>query len=172
MYLKIIDINDIETEINVTIENVAEDLLMITINCNHSNKNVIPSYWRLTDVCGIPPLEIGINKESGELENITFYAERRQFKHYNLCDSATINGKVIVETSIFKKTNDYVDLHQGYYISLHKDCLSCVFDNTDTDHIQGVQNNRLKLYTNERNEIIEFSIYNLSSKDIEKIDSL
>ena len=63
MYLKQIGIGK-ESKTNIAFEKVVDDLLMISIINDFQNDEIL-SYWRLTKVTGIPPLEIGINCKIG-----------------------------------------------------------------------------------------------------------
>lgn len=170
MYLKVIDIKKYKREVNTNFEYVSKDLLMINITFKCIDY-VIPSYWRLTDVYNIPPLEIGINDKSGEIENITFFVNKI-FLNNNGNTTNNKKGTVKVETNIFRKVNDFVDINSCYYVDLNANSLNCMFEEIDSDEIQSIQNDRLKVYINKLSEIIGFSITELSSDDMQKLEIL
>lgn len=79
MYLIKKDINDLNIEVEVTFEKVVEDLLMVTVKNNLDTENIL-SYWRLTQVQGIPPLEIRIDCEKELVSSVVFYIDTNYFK--------------------------------------------------------------------------------------------
>ena len=101
-------------KINILFEKVADDLLMISLV--NSDYKGIPSYWRLTNVVGIPPLEIGIDCQDGFISNVTFYVDGLAIKMGEEINIPPLYGNVIVDTSIFTKINDYIDVNQTYDI--------------------------------------------------------
>lgn len=172
MLLKIVEISENITESIVSIEAIVEDLLVIVINFGRDNRLHIPSYWRLTKLSGIPPLEIGINTDTGKLEKILFYVDKSLFDKINILSDSQINGSVIINTNIFQKTNDYVDIPEGYSISLNGSQLICLFKNANINKIQSVSYGNICIYTNTLNEIVGFAINKLQKDELEKVNSL
>lgn len=156
MYLVKKDIKSEEIKVNVTFEKVVDDLLMISVMPQLQNNNV-PSYWRLTKVKGIPPLEIGVNCRNGELISITFYVDLSYIKKQKEFDVNVNRGNVLVETNIFKQTNDYVDIDKGYEIYMEENRLVCIFEDIEKVE-QSYKNDRIEVYLNKNNEVIGFSI--------------
>ena len=64
MYLIKKDIIDDNGKMEISFEKVVDDLLMLSMSSQKKDQGIL-SYWRLTKVVGIPPLEIGIDCENG-----------------------------------------------------------------------------------------------------------
>ena len=170
MYLKKIDSKNIENKNQVLMEKVVDDLLMISIKIDSNKNKDYYDYWRLTITTGIPPLEIGIDSTDGSIQNIVFYIDSNYFKD-SICNTPHENhGVVLVDTSIFKKKNDYVDLDDEYYVFFNDKDLICSFiDHFNPDEYYII--NRIKIFV-KSNLIIGFAISNLSSKEIEMLKSV
>lgn len=170
MYLIKKDINNEETEIDISFEKVVDDLLMITIS-NQAQNHEILSYWRLTKLVGIPPLEIGINCNNGFFVSVTFYVDASLIKKPENIDVFSDKGNISVDTGIFTRINDYVDVDQAYEINILKNKLICSFVKSN-EFKQSYQNGNFEIYVDSKNQIVGFSIRDLSKEEIEMINSL
>ena len=172
MYLKkIAEINK-EKNVKIDFEKVVDDLLMISIGISEENEKGVLNYWRLTKARDIPPLEIGISVIDGFIYSIVFYVDSDFFQaesRYYYTDFEK-QGCVVIDTSIFKKKNDYIDIRKSYRLFLDNDRLLCGF-NEETSPNQIVKNNRLGIWLVD-NQIIGFEIYNLSQSEILEIKSI
>ena len=156
-------------KINIIFEKVAEDLLMISL-VNPEFKG-IPSYWRLTNVVGIPPLELGINCQDGFISNATFYVDGLAIKNGEDINIHQFDGNIIVDTSIFTKVNDYIDINQTYDIYYYENKLICSFNKTK-ENVDSFRNDRVEIFVDCNNQIIGFSICDLSKDEKNLISSI
>lgn len=160
--------NNIDSEIHM--EKVVEDLLMISIKIDKNNNKSYYDYWRLTGTMGIPPLEIGIDKTDGSIQTIVFYVASDLFRKIKFNLPNENEGLIMVDSSIFKKENDYVDIDSNYFVFLDDDELVCSFEGEfepDLSYNIGRIRVFLKL-----NEVIGFSVKGLSNIEIEELKSL
>jgi hypothetical protein len=170
MYLIKKDINDLNTEIEVTFEKVVEDLLMVTVKNNLDSENIL-SYWRLTQVQGIPPLELGIDCEKELVSSVVFYIDTTYFKVIDIKDFKMSLGNVVLDSNIFNKRNDYIDIDDGYSVAISDDRLICQF-NFSKSFNEAYKNGRFEIYLNEDQQVCGFSISNLLEDEINQIKSI
>lgn len=169
MYLNKIGVGK-ETKVNVNFEKVVDDLLMISIINEPQNDNVL-SYWRLTKVQGIPPLEIGINSKNNYLASITFYIDSTYIVEHDRVNVIVEEGNVLVDSSIFTHINEYIDIYHNYSVQIQNDRLVCFFENVSTP-MQAYRNNRLEVYIDAERKIIGFAICDLTDEQMDMINSL
>lgn len=164
------EISNIKSKMNVFFEKVADDLLMISLTNQIENQG-IPSYWRLTKTVGMPPLEIGIDCQQGFISSITFFIDRLAISEIEDVHNSVQEGNVLVDTSIFKRDNDYFDVNQPYNISICKDKLKCSFGVINDKSIV-YRNDRVEIYVDSNNCIVGFSVCDLSKDERNLIDSI
>lgn len=168
MYLKIVDVTTPKRKMKISLEKVTTDLLMISLT---SEYDTVPNYWRLTANKSIPPLEIGVDRHSGYILNATFYVDGMVT---NLCDFSNVfteKGDVIVDTGVFEKENEYIDINSGYTISAYTNRLTCCF----VDSIQVAkkyENNRVEILVDSNNRLVGFSILNLTESEFSLIHNI
>ncbi|WP_026518548.1 hypothetical protein [Butyrivibrio sp. MC2021] len=154
---------------NIVFEKVAEDLLMISL-VNPEFKG-IPSHWRLTNVVGIPPLELGIDCQDGFISDATFFVDGLTIKKGEDISIPSLDGNIIVDTSIFTKVNDYIDVNQSYDIYYCENKLICSFDETK-EIVNSFRNDRVEIFVDSNDQIIGFSICDLSIDEKNLINSI
>lgn len=159
-----------ESKLNVSFEKVADDLLMISISNEILNKGIL-SYWRLTKVVGIPPLEIGIDCNNGIVASVTFFVDTSYINNSINVNMISERGNLLVDTDIFTRINDYVDVDQAYEINISEDKLICAFMK-ESEFKKSYKNDRLEIFTNSQNQIIGFSICDLTIEEKEMMNSL
>lgn len=159
-----------EFKVKVKFEKVVEDLLMVSLT-NQTKYNGILSYWRLVNVSGIPPLEIGIDCESRCLASINFYIDVSYIDEHRINEVQAQRGSVLVDTSIFSKTNDYVDVDKSYMIYIQNNKLICLFE-TNSIIAQSYRTDRLEVYLDSKNNILGFAICDLSVQERKILKSL
>lgn len=169
MYLNQIGIGK-ESKTYITLEKVVDDLLMISIINDFQNDDIL-SYWRLTKVVGIPPLEIGINCKSNYLASITFYIDSTYKVEHESANVIVERGNVLVDASIFSHTNEYFDVCQSYSVQLKNDVLYCFFEK-GTCFKYSYKTDKLKIFVDSKRQIVGFAICGLSSDQIDMIKSL
>ena len=126
MYLRKISISE-EIPVKVKFEKIAEDLLMISVILE-TQCDCIPSYWRLVKVSDIPPLEIGVNREIQTLTSIVIFIDSTYITQFEFSKRNIHKGNILIDTSIFSKTNDYIDVNAGYNIAFENNTLVCLFE--------------------------------------------
>ncbi|MBC1722993.1 hypothetical protein [Listeria seeligeri] len=169
MFLKMINMKEEAVENQITMEKVVDDLLMIEIKVNINKNKDYYNYWRLTKTIGIPPLEIGID-DDGTIQTIVFYIDDIHFNEIIYKKPRNEYGVLEIDTTVFKKENDYIDIDERYYISLNGKELICFFEKEFTPDICYVMD-RIKVYM-EANELIGFSIDNLNETDFAELRSI
>ncbi|MBF2490264.1 hypothetical protein [Listeria marthii] len=170
MLLKKINSENINIKSEVHMEKVVDDLLMISVKMDTKNNKSYYDYWRLTRTMGIPPLEIGIDKTDGSIQTIVFFVASDFFKKMDFSLTKENEGLIMVDSSIFKKENDYVDIDSNYFIFLDSDELVCSFEE-DFEPDSSYNINRIRVFL-KLNEVIGFSIKDLTSIEIEELKSL
>lgn len=159
MFLKKIRLTS-ENSYNIVYDKVVDDLLLIRVY--DDNDDIIPSYWRLVQSIDIPPLEIGINCKTGCISSLIFYIDLNyNIKNINIKDDNIKIGNVVIDTDIFKKINDYVDVQLKYYIYIQNNKLICLFQ-PKIELYETIKSGFLEFYINSNNEIIGFSICNIN----------
>lgn len=73
MYLKEIATKDTCFESTLSLELVADDLILCSIINTSEYMSSPTCYWRLTDTYDVPPLEVQINPVTGILQSITIF---------------------------------------------------------------------------------------------------
>lgn len=80
-------------------------------------------------------------------------------------------GNVVLDSNIFNKRNDYVDIDDGYSVALSDDRLICQF-NFSKSFNEAYKNGRFEIYLNEDQQVYGFSISNLLEDEINQIKSI
>ena len=159
-----------ESKIYVSFEKVVDDLLMITISNQTLNRGLL-SYWRLTKVVGMPPLEIGIDCNNGTFASATFFVDVSYIKNSENVNVISYRGNVLVDTEIFSRVNDYVDVDQTYEINIFEDKLICAFIKCN-EFKKSYINDRLEVFVDCQDQIVGFSICKLSVEEKNMVKSL
>jgi len=76
MYLKRSGNANLKPITEVVVEKMGEKFVLVTIKNNYEDKDLLndsPYYWRLVMESINPPLEISLNRESGQIQEITFF---------------------------------------------------------------------------------------------------
>ena len=164
------DIKQKYNEFDILFEKIGDGLILISV-INSSHECKIPCYWRLTKVCDIPPLEVGIDSQNGLLVSITAFIT--EIIEPKLCVPLDIsqNRDVIVDKSVFTKVYDFIDVQQGYSITKHGGNLVCLFED-EQEPTKAYRNGRFELLIDNCNQIVGFSICDLTEDEIMMIDSL
>ena len=127
MFLLKTGINRNTTETNVEFEQVATDLIMVSIDNDINNQIGIYSYWRLMGSGGNPPLEVGIDTTVGTIKRIVFFIDVDCIEKFEVGEMSRITGNVLVDTGIFAKQNDYANIEGSYFVTLIGRKLFCKF---------------------------------------------
>lgn len=159
-----------EVSVKVIFEKVVEDLLMVSLTTQPQPHGIL-SYWRLVKVSGIPPLEIGVNCENQSLASITFYVDSTYIKQCELAKMDTKRGTILVDVSIFSKTNDYIDVAENYTVCIKDDKLICLFEKGNMIH-QSYRTDRLEVYLDIMHHVVGFAICDLSVQERNMLESL
>lgn len=170
MFLVKKNIDSKKTKVDICFEKVVEDLLMISIIYDMDNHESL-SYWRLTNVVGMPPLEIGIDCTNGRIINITFYMDMQCINVQEISKVQMKKGNITVDTQIFTKLNDYKDIYKDYKISIQGNKLICIFGGAD-EFIESYCNDRIEIYLNFLKEVAGFAVCDLDEEEINMINSI
>lgn len=170
MFLKKKELVTSELRIDISFEKVADDLLMISLSNQVQNQGLL-SYWRLTKVVGIPPLEIGIDCKEGLISSITFFVDGLTVKKGDEIEISLSEGNILIDNSFFVNENEYIDVEQTYDIYCSNNKLICSFVETK-EFIKAFRNDRVEIFVDCYNQIVGLAICDLSDKEKELIDSI
>lgn len=172
MFLKQISCkNKMDIEIKVSMEKIVDDLLMINVKIDSKNDKAYYDYWRLTKTIGIPPLEIGIDKTDGTIQTIVFYVDLNDLKNFDLSTPQNKHeGLVTMDTSIFQKENDYVDINESYFVSFKDNKLYCCFTEAVIPD-ESYNINQISISLN-KGKVIGFSIADLTEYEKQLLSPL
>ena len=81
------------------------------------------------------------------------------------------NGDVIVDISVFKSVNGCTDGFKGYSMFKHEGNLVCLFED-EQEPVKSCRNGRFELLVDNCNQIVGFSICDLTEDEIMIIDRL
>lgn len=168
MFLLKTGINRNATKTSVEFEQVASDLIMVSIDNDTNNQRGIYSYWRLMGSGGNPPLEVGIDTILGTIKRIVFFIDADCIEQFKLGEICIVKGNVVVDSGIFVKQNDYVNIEGNYHVTLIDQKLFCKFcDGFNANEI--ILNNNIEIYLNNNEQIIGFAVDNLSESSLKMI---
>ena len=114
----------------------------------------------------MPPLEMGVDYENGDLANITFFADPSCIKDEKVLHTDCYQGNLIISTNIFQKVNDYVDINETYEVYIQDKKCVCMFK-TMEKLAKIYRNGRLEVYLNNQNMVIGIGISNLSDTELQ-----
>ena len=154
----------------ICMEKVVDDLLMISVRVNSKKRQAYYDYWRLTKTIGIPPLEVGIDRTNDTIQTIVFYVDSTSFKETKFNGTTENTGLIIIDPSIFKKENDYVDVNSSYFVFCNDNEFICSFV-SDFDPDVAYKADRVKVFL-KSNKVVGFSIVDLTSREIRKLKSI
>ena len=159
------------TDTHVEFEMIAEDFIMVSVDNDQRDRTQIFSYWRLSGDGSNPPLEIGVNGQTGTIKSITIFIDMNCFREIRFPHSNLSHGNIIVDPSIFKKMNDYVDMEGYYYVTLVGNKFICSF-NEPCDVREIIVNQNIEFYIDTDHQLRGIAINNLADTEIKKIKAL
>lgn len=159
------------TETRIELEQVATDLIMISIDNNISDHSGVFNYWRRLGSGVNPPLEIGINTNTGVLKRICFFVDSDCFKKFQLASISASEGNILVDTSIFTKKFDFIDTKGNYFVNLIDKKFICMFTE-GCDAKESIVNGNIEFYFDDDKQLTGFGISNLTDSNINTIKSL
>ena len=171
MYLTQIGKDANKTATHIEFEKVADDLLMVSLDNDINDQAQVFSYWRMLGNGGNPPLEVGINTETGTIKSITFFVDLDCFKEFRFPYKNILLGNILVDSSIFSKANDYVNSQGSYFVALDGNRFMCEF-NEKCDIKEIIVNENIEFYMDGNNQLRGFAINKLTDSEIKKIRSL
>lgn len=176
MYLTATGVCIQEMDVEVEFEKIGESFLLLSVDYDSDSRNSVersevPSYWRLVIGRNIPPLEIGINTETKRISRMAFFTDRCEFSKIETPYAEKYQGEVVVDTSIFRRSHDFVDVNGDYSVTLCNGQLICLFDNFNGS--SGiVEGKKLGFLIDKRNSLCGFVIKDLSREEIRLLESL
>ena len=171
MYLTKIGKNISKTDSHVEFEKMADDLVMVSVNNDLNDRSRIFSYWRLSGDGSNPPLEIGVNNQTGAIKSITIFIDTNCFRKIPLPHSNISYGNIMVDLNIFKKIKDYVDVEGHYYAALVGKKFICIF-NEQCDIREIILNQNIQFYIDNYNQLRGIAINNLTDTEVKTIKDL
>lgn len=171
MFLAKIATNGNVTKTRVEFEQVATDLIMISIDNDIENQTVICSYWRLKGNGGNPPLEIGIDTTFGTIKQIVIFIDADCIENFEVGEICKVKGNVLIDTGVFAKQNDYVNIEGSYFVTIIGGKLFCRFCEEFNANVI-ISNGDIEIYLDNNEQIIGFAVDNLSESLLKMIKML
>ena len=176
MYLTATGVFFREMDVEIKFEKIGESFLLVSVDYNSDSRESVerseaPSYWRLVVGRNIPPLEIGINTETKKISRMAFFADRCEFSEIETPYTSKCQGEVVVDTDIFKRRYDFVDVNGDYSVTLCNGRLICLFDRF-SESLGIVEGKRLGFLIDKRYSLCGFVIKDLSEEEIRLLESL
>ena len=162
--------NDI-TQTHISFELMADDYLLVSVDNSVNDLRGFFSYWRILMKGGNPPLEVGINNETGLIKNVTFFVDPNCFENFRFTVGDTSVGNILVDTSMFTKPYDFVDIIGGYSVSQVDNSFICKFSK-DQSVKESIVNGRIEFFINDENQLVGFAINNLTESELKIITGL
>jgi len=164
------------TSINTTktiieFEQIANDLIMVSVDNDINDQTKVFSYWRLKGSGENPPLEVGVNTTMGTIKRIVFFVDEDCIDQFQLENMHTSKGNALVDCGIFTRQNDYVNSEGNYFVSLIGEKLLCRFCK-EFKVKEVVTNGDIEIYVDNHVQIIGFALNNLTECAIKAIKSL
>lgn len=176
MYLTATGVCFQEMDVEVKFEKIGESFLLVSVDYDSDSlesveKSEVPSYWRLVVGRNIPPLEIGINTETKRISRMAFFADRCELSKIETPYVNGYQGEVVVDTDIFKRRYDFVDVIGDYSVTLCNGRLICLFDNYCAS-LGIVEGEKIGFIIDKRYSLCGFVIKDLSEQEIRLLESL
>lgn len=159
------------TETRVEFEQVATDLIMVSIDNDINNQTGIYSYWRLIGSGENPPLEIAIDTGLGTIKQIVIFIDADCIGKFEVEEICKVKGNILIDTGIFVKQNDYVNVKGSYCVTLIDRKLFCKFCEKFDVNVM-ISNGNIEIYLDNDEQVIGFSIENLSEHSLKMIKLL
>ena len=171
MLLSRIGVVNNTTNTHIKFEPMASDYFFLSVNNDVNDNRDFYSYWRILGNGVNPPLEVGINNATGTIKQITLFVDADCFGRFQFNRKDVSTGNIIVDSSIFTKFHDFVDIDGDYSVSLAGKTFVCKF----TDELsvnESIINERVEFIINSENLLVGFSIDNLTELEIDIISSI
>lgn len=165
MQLLKIGMNINTTRTNIKFQQMASDLLMISIDNNIDDLAGVFCYWRMRSDIVNPPLEIGINTFTKSIKNITFFVTLSCFNKFQLTSENVSEGNILVDSSIFTKPYEFVDTDENYYVSLTGNKFACKFGEK-SEIKEVIVNGNIEFYVDVNEQLVGVVINNLKESEL------
>ncbi len=168
--LSVININQTKNKFDISFFKYSNGLIGLSVK-DSSCKLDSPYYWHITKGCGMPLLTVDIDNHNGQLVSITAYKTKRMTPMPFVPPVISQNRDVIVDRSVFERVNGCIDGLKGYSMFKHEGNLVCLFED-EQEPVKSYRNGRFELLIDNCNQIVGFSICDLTEDEIMMIDSL
>ncbi len=168
--LSVKNLNRTKNKFDISFIKYSDNLIWLSVK-NTSYKCVAPFYWHITKGCGMPLLTVDIDNHNGQLVSITAYKTKRMTPMPFVPPVISQNRDVIVDRSVFERVNGCIDGLKGYSMFKHEGNLVCLFED-EQEPAKAYRNGRFELLVDNCNQIVGFSICDLTEDEIMMIDRL
>ena len=166
--LSVKDLKRIKNKFDISFDSYAGGLIGISV-VNSSHKCEAPCYWYLTKGCGMRPVVVVVDIHNGMIVT-AFVTKIKMLKSFEFLDNSQ-NRDVIIDRSVFSKVNDCICVVKGYSMFKHEGNLVCLFEE-EQEPVKSYRNGRFDLLVDNCNQIVGFSICDLTEDEIMMIDRL
>ncbi len=168
--LSVKDLKRIKNKFDISFDSYAGGLIGISV-VNSSHKCEAPCRWYLTKGCGMRPVVVVVDIHNGLIVSVTaFITKIKMLKSFEFLD-ASQSRDVIVDRSVFTTVNDCIIVVKGYNMFKHEGNLVCLFED-EQEPTKAYRNGRFELLIDNCNQIVGFSICDLTEDEIMMIDRL
>ncbi|MBR3463085.1 MAG: hypothetical protein IKH20_10445 [Clostridiales bacterium] len=167
--LSVKDIKRTKNEYDISFIKYTDHVSILIDNKTHEYE--APSRWSLTKGCGMYPIIVVVDCKNRLISRITASLTKIMTSKLFVPLDNSQNGDVIVDTSVFTNFNDHINVLHGYSVFIHEGHLIfCFGDNPKP--AKTYRNGRLELLIDNCNQIVGFSICDLTEDEIMMLNSI
>ena len=170
--LSVKDTKQINTEFDISFSNCVDELSVHVTSVEYLRQRCETSCtWYLTKGCGLPPVVVEVDCQNGLIVRMNASKTRNMIPMPFVHPGISQNRDVIVDKSVFPKINCCICVVQGYSMFKHEGNLVCLFED-EQEPTKAYRNGRFELLIDNCNQIVGFSICDLTEDEIMMIDRL
>ena len=170
--LSVKDAKQINTEFDISFSNYVNKLSVHVTSVEYLRQGCETSCtWYLTKVCGLPPVVVEVDCKGGLIVEMNASKTKSMTPMSYVPPVISQNRDVIVDRSVFTKVNDCICVVKGYNMFKHEGNLVCLFED-EQEPTKAYRNGRFELLIDNCNQIVGFSICDLTEDEIMMIDRL
>ena len=170
--LSVKDAKQINTEFDISFSNCVDELSVHVTSVEYLRQGCETSCtWYLTKGCGLPPVVVEVDCKSGLIVEMNAAKTKSMTPMSFVPPVISQNRDVIVDRSVFTKVNDCICVVKGYNMFKYEGNLVCLFED-EQEPTKAYRNGRFELLIDNCNQIVGFSICDLTEDEIMMIDKL
>ena len=168
--LSVKNLNRTKNKFDISFIKYSDNLIWLSVE-NTSYKCDAPFYWHITKGCGMPILTIDVDSHNGRIVSISAFKTKSMTPMHFVPPVISQNIDVIVDMGVFEGVNGCIDGLKGYSMFKHEGNLVCLFED-EQEPVKSYRNGRFELLIDNCNQIVGFSICDLTEEEITMLNSL